>query len=53
MMGRVTLHEGQVAAKIVSGVSGVQKVVTLFDFISEDEYKRLNQTVAQQPNTAK
>ena len=53
MMGRVTQHEGQVAAKIVSGVSGVQKVVTLFDFISEDEYKRLNQTVAQQPNTAK
>lgn len=53
MMGLVTQREARLGAKIASGVSGVQKVVTLFDFISEDEYKRLSQTAAQQPNAAK
>lgn len=37
MLGRVTQREGQLAAKIASGVSGVQKVVTLFEYISEQE----------------
>lgn len=37
MMGRVTAHEGQLGAKIASGVSGVQKVVTLFEYITEQE----------------
>ncbi|MFJ3045894.1 BON domain-containing protein [Herbaspirillum chlorophenolicum] len=37
MMGRVTPREGQLAAKIASGVSGVQKVVTLYEYITEEE----------------
>lgn len=37
MMGRVTQREGQRAAQIASGVSGVQKVITLFEYISEEE----------------
>ncbi|ADJ66138.1 BON domain-containing protein [Herbaspirillum seropedicae] len=39
MMGRVTQREGQRAAQIASGVSDVTKVVTLFEYISEDELK--------------
>lgn len=37
MMGRVTQREAQRAAQIASGVSSVQKVVTLFEFITEDQ----------------
>jgi osmotically-inducible protein OsmY len=48
MMGRVTQREGQRAAQIASGVSGVQKVVTLFEYISEDELKQyIKQTPAE------
>jgi hypothetical protein len=39
MLGRVTQREGQRAAQIASGVSGVNKVVTLFEYISEEELK--------------
>ncbi|BAK78551.1 putative phospholipid-binding protein [Pseudogulbenkiania sp. NH8B] len=35
MMGLVTQAEGEAAAKVVSQTSGVQKVVTLFEYISE------------------
>jgi len=44
MMGRVTQREGQVAAKVASGVNGVQKVVTLYDYISEDDVKAITQS---------
>jgi osmotically-inducible protein OsmY len=44
LMGRVTQREGARAAEIASGVSGVQKVVKVFDYISEDELQRLTNT---------
>ena len=50
MLGRVSQREGRVGAQIASGVSGVQKVVTLFDYISEDDVKKINESPQ---NTAK
>lgn len=47
MMGRVTESEGKRAAAIASSVGGVQKVVTLFEYISEEELK---QYVKQAPS---
>jgi osmotically-inducible protein OsmY len=41
LMGRVTQREGLLAADSASNVSGVGKVVKVFDYISDDEYKRL------------
>ena len=37
LMGRVTQREGQVAADVTRGVSGVQRVVKIFEYITEDE----------------
>lgn len=37
LMGLVTQREGERAANIASGVSGVQKVVKVFEYISEEE----------------
>jgi osmotically-inducible protein OsmY len=37
MMGRVTQREGSVGSDVARGVGGVQKVVKLFDYITEDE----------------
>ena len=39
LMGRVTQREGQVAADVARGVSGVNKVVKIFEYISEDEWR--------------
>ena len=39
LMGRVTQREGQIGADIARGVSGVSKVVKVFEYISEDEWK--------------
>ena len=39
LMGRVTQREGQVAADVARGVSGVQKVVKIFEYITEDELR--------------
>jgi len=41
LMGRVTQREGQVAADVARGVSGVQKVVKIFEYITEDELRAL------------
>lgn len=41
LMGRVTQREGQRAAEVASSVGGVQKVVKVFDYITEDELKDL------------
>jgi len=41
LMGRVTQREGQLAADIARGVSGVQKVVKMFEYISEEEMRTL------------
>jgi osmotically-inducible protein OsmY len=41
LMGRVTQREGQVAADVARGVSGVQKVVKIFEYLTEDELRVL------------
>jgi osmotically-inducible protein OsmY len=41
LMGRVTQREGQVAADVARGVSGVQRVIKIFDYITEDELRLL------------
>ncbi len=40
LMGRVTQHEANKATDIARGVPGVAKVVRVFEYISEDEYKQ-------------
>ncbi|SFU43009.1 BON domain-containing protein [Pseudoduganella namucuonensis] len=40
LMGRVTQREGAQAAEIARGVGGVAKVVKVFEYISEDEWKQ-------------
>ena len=42
LMGRVTQREGQVAADVARNVSGVAKVVKVFEYISEDEARALS-----------
>ncbi len=42
LMGRVTQREGQVAADVTRGVSGVQKVVKIFEYLTEDELRALS-----------
>jgi osmotically-inducible protein OsmY len=41
LMGRVTEREGQVAAEVARGVSGVSKVVKVFEYITEEELRKL------------
>jgi osmotically-inducible protein OsmY len=41
LMGRVTQREGQHAAEVARGVSGVNKVVKVFEYISEDDLRQL------------
>ncbi|GJJ02430.1 transporter [Duganella rhizosphaerae] len=41
LMGRVTQREGQIGADVARGVSGVNKVVKVFEYITEDEWKSL------------
>ncbi|MGK5049366.1 BON domain-containing protein [Janthinobacterium sp. GB4P2] len=52
LMGRVTQREGTVAADVARGVGGVQKVVKLFDYISETELKQLQPDPPQQRTTS-
>ena len=42
LMGRVTQREGARAAAIAAGVAGVQKVVKVFEYITDAELKELN-----------
>lgn len=51
LMGRVTEKEGMLAAQIASGVSGVQKVVKVFEYISDEEYRQLMTTPDSKKNT--
>ena len=44
MMGRVTQREGNLAADVARGVSGVRKVVKVFEYISEDELRQMTRT---------
>jgi osmotically-inducible protein OsmY len=48
LMGRVTQREGAQAADIARGVSGVNKVVKVFEYISEDEWKQYQPATASQ-----
>lgn len=48
LMGRVTQREGNLAADVASNVSGVHKVVKVFEYISEEDYNRLTRTSEQQ-----
>ncbi len=41
LMGRVTPREGRVAADVAAGVSGVYKVVKVFDYITEDDLRQM------------
>ena len=41
LMGRVTQREAKRATDVVRGVSGVKRVVRVFEFITEDELKAL------------
>ncbi|MGZ3182753.1 MAG: BON domain-containing protein [Telluria sp.] len=50
LMGRVTEREGKIAAEVARGVSGVNKVVKVFEYISEEELKAL-QPAAKQPES--
>ncbi|WP_238552005.1 BON domain-containing protein [Herminiimonas sp. CN] len=42
LLGRVTQREGERAGNIASGVAGVQRVVKVFEYISEDELRSLS-----------
>lgn len=44
LMGRVTQNEGNLAAEIARGVSGVEKVVKVFEYITDEEYRMLSTT---------
>jgi osmotically-inducible protein OsmY len=52
LMGRVTQFEANRATDIARGVNGVTKVVRVFEYISEEEYKQYQTTPApaQAPN---
>ena len=44
LLGRVTQREGQKAGQIASTVGGVQKVVKVFEYITEEDLRELTQT---------
>ena len=47
LMGRVTQREADRATNVARSTSGVQKVIRIFDIISEDELARLLPTPAK------
>jgi osmotically-inducible protein OsmY len=44
LMGRVTQREGNLASEVARGVGGVQKVVRVFEYISDEEFQQLTNT---------
>ena len=48
LMGRVTQREGQVAADVARGVSGVNQVVKVLEYISDEELKTISPRPATQ-----
>ena len=44
LMGRVTKREANRATELVSGISGVQRVVRILEIVSEDELSRMQST---------
>jgi osmotically-inducible protein OsmY len=51
LQGRVTQREGQIGADIARGVSGVTKVVKVFEYITEDEWKSYQPKPANTANS--
>ncbi len=49
LMGRVTLREADRATQVVRGISGVQRVVRVFELLSEEELQRLAPDQAAKP----
>lgn len=47
LMGIVTPREGNIAAQVAQGVSGVQRVVKIFEYISEEDLKAMQPQSAQ------
>lgn len=47
LMGRVTQGEGNHAADVASSISGVRKVVKVFEYISEEQLKEYQATPSQ------
>ena len=48
LMGRVTQREGTRASDVARGVAGVQKVVKVFEYITEDDVRQMSNTPARQ-----
>nr|WP_314630231.1 BON domain-containing protein [uncultured Noviherbaspirillum sp.] len=48
LMGRVTEREGTRASEIARGVAGVQKVVKVFEYITEDDVRQMSNTPSRQ-----
>jgi osmotically-inducible protein OsmY len=42
LLGRVTQREGDLAANLVAGISGVKSVVKMFEYITDDELRQMN-----------
>lgn len=53
LMGRVTQREADRATEVTRGVSGVQRVVRVFEIISEEELKRMQPPPAASASGAK
>lgn len=49
LMGRVTQNEAKRATDVVRGVSGVKRVVRVFDYITEDELRALQPKRKDEP----
>ena len=47
LMGRVTRAEGDKAAEAAAGVSGVQQVVKVFEYLTDDELAQIQKTGAK------
>jgi len=47
LMGLVTQREGNIAAQVAQGVSGVMRVVKLFEYISEEDLRSMQPSQAQ------
>ena len=53
LLGKVSPSEGDAAAKAASRVSGVRRVVKLFDLITDQEVAAIKKSQAESPNSAK
>jgi osmotically-inducible protein OsmY len=53
LMGRVTQREADSATQVIRNVSGVNKVVRLFEIISEEELRRLLPTPVEKTDADK